>query len=120
MTPPSPTAGALPELVEAYRGRRPERLPIWFMRQAGRSLPEYRRARAGLGMLEACTTPDLVAEITAQPVRRYGVDAGIFYSDIVVPLYLAGVDVTIETGVGPVFADPVCDDAALADRKSVV
>lgn len=114
MTPPSPTAGALPELVEAYRGRRPERLPIWFMRQAGRSLPEYRRARAGLGMLEACTTPDLVAEITAQPVRRYGVDAGIFYSDIVVPLYLAGVDVTIETGVGPVFADPVCDDAALA------
>ena len=65
-------------------------------------------------MLEACTTPDLVAEITAQPVRRYGVDAGIFYSDIVVPLYLAGVDVTIETGVGPVFADPVCDDAALA------
>lgn len=83
------------------------------MRQAGRSLPEYRRARAHLGMLQACTTPDLVAEITAQPVHRHGVDAGIFYSDIVVPLYLSGVDVDIRAGVGPVFADPVSDDAAL-------
>lgn len=83
------------------------------MRQAGRSLPEYREARAEVGMLQACTTPDLVAEITAQPVRRHGVDAGIFFSDIVTPLYLAGVDVEIRSGVGPVFADPVSDEAAL-------
>src|ERR1019366_3455214 len=60
--------------------------PVWFMRQAGRSLPEYRAARAGTGMLEACATPDLVTEITLQPVRRYGVDAAILFSDIVVPL----------------------------------
>ncbi|MGB3954953.1 MAG: uroporphyrinogen decarboxylase family protein, partial [Brooklawnia sp.] len=113
MTHSRPTAGAPSTLVEAYRGRRPARLPIWFMRQAGRSLPEYRAARAGIEMLTACTTPELVAEITAQPVRRHGVDAGIFYSDIVVPLYLAGVDVTIQPGVGPVFGDPVGDDAAL-------
>lgn len=84
------------------------------MRQAGRSLPEYREVRAGVRMLEACTTPDLVAEITAQPVRRHGVDAGILFSDIVTPLYMAGVDVEIRTGIGPVFADPVTDEAALA------
>ena len=105
---------SVPALLRAYHGQRPGRLPVWFMRQAGRSLPEYREARAGIGMLEACTTPDLVAEITAQPVRRHGVDAGILFSDIVTPLYVAGVDVEIRTGVGPVFADPVTDDAALA------
>jgi len=78
-TPASPNAAAAPDLLRAYRGQRPEHLPVWFMRQAGRSLPEYRAVRAGIGMLEACTTPDLVAEITAQPVRRHGVDAGILF-----------------------------------------
>lgn len=77
------------------------------MRQAGRSLPEYRTSRAGTEMLEACLTPELAAEITLQPVRRHDVDAGIFFSDIVVPLKLAGVDVRIEPGVGPVFGSPV-------------
>jgi uroporphyrinogen decarboxylase len=77
------------------------------MRQAGRSLPEYRELRVGTRMLDACLTPDLAAEITLQPVRRHGVDAGIFFSDIVVPLRLAGVAVEIEPGRGPVFADPV-------------
>lgn len=76
------------------------------MRQAGRSLPEYRESRAGTAMLEACLTPPLAAEITLQPVRRHDVDAGIFFSDIVVPLKLAGVDVRIEPGVGPVFGAP--------------
>ena len=76
------------------------------MRQAGRSLPEYRRVRAGIGMLDACRRPDLVAEITLQPVRRYGVDAAILYSDIVVPLAAAGVDVDIVPGTGPVPAEP--------------
>lgn len=77
------------------------------MRQAGRSLPEYREVRQGTGMLESCLTPDLAAEITVQPVRRHDVDAGIFFSDIVVPLKLAGVDVDIEPGVGPVFGEAI-------------
>ena len=77
------------------------------MRQAGRSLPEYRAARAGHDLLDACLDPDLAAELTAQPVRRHGVDAAIFFSDIVVPLALAGVDVQIVPGVGPVVAEPV-------------
>lgn len=94
-------------LLRALRGDRPDRLPVWFMRQAGRSLPEYRELRVGTRMLDACLTPDLAAEITLQPVRRHGVDAGIFFSDIVVPLRLAGVAVEIEPGRGPVFADPI-------------
>jgi uroporphyrinogen decarboxylase len=77
------------------------------MRQAGRSLPEYRRVREGLGMLESCRQPDLVTEITLQPVRRHGVDAAIFFSDIVVPLAAVGVDLDIVAGVGPVVAKPV-------------
>lgn len=94
-------------LLRALRGDRPERQPVWFMRQAGRSLPEYRELRVGTRMLDACLTPDLAAEITLQPIRRHGVDAAIFFSDIVVPLRLAGVAVEIEPGRGPVFADPV-------------
>ena len=81
--------------------------PVWFMRQAGRSLPEYRAVREGVGMLESCMRPDLVAEITMQPVRRYGVDAAILFSDIVLPLKAAGVDLDIKPGVGPVVAQPV-------------
>jgi uroporphyrinogen decarboxylase len=87
--------------------------PVWYMRQAGRSLPEYRRIRAGIPMLELCFRPDLVAEITMQPVRRHGVDAAVVFSDIVVPLKAAGVDVTIEPGVGPVVASPVRDAASV-------
>src|SRR2546423_6447360 len=83
------------------------------MRQAGRSLPEYRAARAGVDMLDACTRPDLVTEITLQPVRRYGVDAAIFFSDIVVPLKAIGVDLDIKPGVGPVVARPIRSDADL-------
>ena len=66
------------------------RTPVWFMRQAGRSLPEYRALRAGTAMLEACQDADLVTEITLQPVRRHGVDAAILFSDIVLPLVVAG------------------------------
>jgi uroporphyrinogen decarboxylase len=94
-------------LLAAYTGRTPTRRPVWFMRQAGRSLPEYREARAGTGMLQACLTSELAAEITVQPVTRHDVDAGIFFSDIVVPLKLAGVDVDIEPGVGPVFGEAI-------------
>lgn len=98
-----------PALLEALAGRRPARTPVWFMRQAGRSLPEYRalRARAGVPMLEACLDPALAAEVTLQPVRRHGVDAAVFFSDIMVPLRLAGVGVRIEEGVGPVLDAPV-------------
>jgi uroporphyrinogen decarboxylase len=94
-------------LVRAYQGERQEVTPVWFMRQAGRSLPEYRELRVGTHMLDACLDPAMASEITLQPVRRHGVDAGIFFSDIVVPLKLAGVDVEIVPGKGPVFAQPV-------------
>ncbi len=80
--------------------------PVWFMRQAGRALPEYRALREGTAMLDSCFRPDLVTEITMQPVRRFGVDAAILFSDIVVPLKAAGVDLDIVPGVGPVVAEP--------------
>jgi uroporphyrinogen decarboxylase len=86
------------------------------MRQAGRSLPEYRRARDGVPMLESCMRPELVVEITLQPVRRYGVDAAILFSDIVLPLKAVGVDLDIVPGVGPVVARPV---ATLADVAAI-
>ncbi|WP_285114657.1 uroporphyrinogen decarboxylase [Leifsonia sp. fls2-241-R2A-40a] len=94
-------------LVRAYQGERQEVTPVWFMRQAGRSLPEYRELRVGTRMLDACLDPAMASEITLQPVRRHGVDAGIFFSDIVVPLKLAGVEVEIVPGKGPVFAQAV-------------
>src|SRR5690348_18321510 len=87
------------------------------MRQAGRSLPEYRAIREGITMLESCTRPDLVVEITLQPVRRYGVDAAIFFSDIVLPLKAIGVDLEIQPGVGPVIADPIRSRADLAQLR---
>lgn len=105
-------------LVTTYRGTRGDRTPVWFMRQAGRSLPEYRELRVGTRMLDACLDPAMASEITLQPVRRHGVDAGIFFSDIVIPLKLAGVDVEIEPGRGPVLAKPVrtlADVSALPD-----
>ena len=100
---------AHPAILEALAGQRPARTPVWFMRQAGRSLPEYRalRERAGVSMLEACLDPGLAAEATLQPVRRHGVDAAVLFSDIMVPLRLAGVGVRIEEGVGPVLDAPV-------------
>ncbi|MFB7893526.1 uroporphyrinogen decarboxylase [Microbacterium sp. NPDC056044] len=103
-----------PALIRAYRGERPARTPVWFMRQAGRSLPEYRELRVGTDMLDACLNPELASEITLQPVRRHGVDAGIFFSDIVIPVRLAGVDVRIVAGRGPVLADPVRTAADVA------
>jgi uroporphyrinogen decarboxylase len=94
-------------LLLAARGERPNRQPVWFMRQAGRSLPEYRKLRADQPMLRACMTPELVCEITLQPVRRHGVDAAILFSDIMVPLHAAGVGLDIVPGTGPVVERPV-------------
>jgi uroporphyrinogen decarboxylase len=102
--------------LRAARSEPVPHTPVWFMRQAGRSLPEYLEVRAGTTMLESCMRPDLVVEITMQPVRRYGVDAAIFFSDIVLPLKAVGVDLEIEPGVGPVVADPV---RTLADVEAI-
>ncbi|MCC8928307.1 MULTISPECIES: uroporphyrinogen decarboxylase [Nocardiaceae] len=101
-------------LLAAVAGRSPTRRPVWFMRQAGRSLPEYRKIRAGIGMLESCFDAELVAEITLQPVKRHGVDAAILFSDIVVPLKAAGIDLDIVAGTGPVIAHPVRSAADVA------
>jgi uroporphyrinogen decarboxylase len=84
------------------------------MRQAGRSLPEYRAVREGIPMLDACARPDLVAEITMQPVRRHRVDAAILFSDIVLPLKAIGVDLDIVPGTGPVVADSFASMADVA------
>ena len=106
-------------LLRAARGEAVEHTPVWFMRQAGRSLPEYRKVREGTAMLESCFTPELVVEITDQPVRRHGVDAAIFFSDIVVPLKAIGVDLDIVPGVGPVVADPIRDAAGVATLRDL-
>ncbi|MFF0341028.1 uroporphyrinogen decarboxylase [Kribbella sp. NPDC004875] len=116
-TSPAPLDSS-PYLLAA-RGERPPHTPVWFMRQAGRALPEYRAAREGTTMLESCMRPDLVVEITLQPVRRYGVDAAIYFSDIVAPLKFAGYDVEIKPGVGPVVADPIRDAAGVAAVRPV-
>lgn len=107
----APTADSL--LLRAARGEQVAHPPVWFMRQAGRSLPEYRELRSGTTMLAACRTPDLVTEITLQPVRRHRVDAAIFFSDIVVPLVAAGLEIDIVPGTGPVVAAPVRDSASV-------
>jgi uroporphyrinogen decarboxylase len=99
--------------LDACRRRPVPHTPVWFMRQAGRSLPEYREERGTVPIIEACAIPDLIVEITMQPVRRYAVDAAIFFSDIVVPLKAIGVDLDIKPGVGPVIADPIRDAAAI-------
>ena len=103
--------------LRACRRERVPYTPVWFMRQAGRSLPEYREARAGVPMLESCTRPDLITEITLQPVRRYPVDAAILFSDIVVPLKAIGVGIDIKPGVGPVLDNPVRGAADLEQLR---
>lgn len=100
--------------MRALLGDRPEVTPVWFMRQAGRSLPEYRALRSQGSMIDACLTPELASEITMQPVRRHGVDAAIFFSDIIIPLALLGIDVEIAAGRGPVFSRPLSTAADIA------
>ena len=87
------------------------------MRQAGRSLPEYRALRAKHSMLAACFDPELVCEITLQPVRRHGVDAAILFSDIVVPLRASGIELDIVPDVGPVIEHPIRTAADVAAMK---
>ncbi|PVE04052.1 uroporphyrinogen decarboxylase [Streptomyces scopuliridis RB72] len=92
---------------------------MWFMRQAGRSLPEYLKVREGIPMLESCMRPELVTEITLQPVRRHKVDAAIYFSDIVVPLKAIGLDLDIKPGIGPVVAEPIRTRADLARLREL-
>jgi uroporphyrinogen decarboxylase len=103
------TRRELPEspYLAAVAGRKPTRIPVWMMRQAGRSLPEYRALRAKNTMMQACFDADLITEITLQPVRRHDVDAAILFSDIVVPLRASGIDLDIVPDVGPVIAHPI-------------
>lgn len=103
------TRRELPEspYLAAASGRKPSRVPVWFMRQAGRSLPEYRALRAKNTMMQACFDAELITEITLQPVRRHGVDAAILFSDIVVPLKASGIELDIVPDVGPVIDHPV-------------
>jgi uroporphyrinogen decarboxylase len=96
-----------PLLVRALRREPVERTPVWFMRQAGRSLPEYRELRERHSFLEVASTPELCAEVTLQPVRRHGVDAAVLFADIVTPVLGMGIDVELVEGVGPVVAEPV-------------
>jgi uroporphyrinogen decarboxylase len=84
-----------------------DRTPVWFMRQAGRSLPEYRKIKERYSLLEICRRPEICAEVTVQPVRRLGVDAAILYADIMHPLVGIGIDLEIKEGVGPVIAEPI-------------
>jgi uroporphyrinogen decarboxylase len=113
------TRRELPEspYLAAAGGRKPSRVPVWFMRQAGRSLPEYRALRAKNTMMQACFDADLITEITLQPVRRHGVDAAILFSDIVVPLRASGIELDIVPDVGPVIEHPVRTSADVSAMK---
>jgi uroporphyrinogen decarboxylase len=115
---PMTTRRELPEspYLAAATGRKPSRMPVWFMRQAGRSLPEYRALRAKNTMMQACFDAELITEITLQPVRRHGVDAAILFSDIVVPLRASGIELDIVPDVGPVIEHPV---RTLADVQAL-
>ncbi|MFI9644918.1 uroporphyrinogen decarboxylase [Streptomyces sp. NPDC052040] len=114
-----PTATYDSAFLKACRREPVPHTPVWFMRQAGRSLPEYRKVREGIPMLESCMRPELVTEITLQPVRRHGVDAAIYFSDIVVPLKAIGVDLDIKPGVGPVVENPIRGRADLAQLRDL-
>jgi len=93
--------------VRAARREPVERTPVWFMRQAGRSLPEYRELRKRYGLFEVCRQPELCAEVTLQPVRAHGVDAAVMFADIMLPVLGMGVDVDLVENVGPVVAQPI-------------
>ena len=98
---------AEPLLTRACRRELVERTPVWFMRQAGRSLPEYRELRKHHDLFSVCRQPELCAEVTLQPVRAHGVDAAVMFADIMLPVIGMGVDVELVENVGPVIANPV-------------
>ena len=93
--------------MRACRREPVERTPVWFMRQAGRSLPEYRKLREGRTLFDVVADPELTAEVTLQPVRRHDVDAAVMFADIMVPVLGMGVDVELVENVGPVVDQPI-------------
>jgi uroporphyrinogen decarboxylase len=108
------TSNVVSPFVEAANGRRPSHTPVWFMRQAGRSLPEYRSIRGDGSILDAIKQPELAAEITLQPVRRYGVDAAVLFSDIVVAPHAVGFGIDVSPGIGPMAESPLRSSSELA------
>lgn len=100
--------------LQAAHCHRPSHTPVWFMRQAGRSLPEYRSVRGEGSILQAIKVPEIAAAITLQPVHRYGVDAAVLYSDIVVPAHAVGFGIDVAPGTGPVVEHPLRSHADLA------
>ncbi len=103
--------------IEACRGKRGARPPVWFMRQAGRYLPEYREIRAKSSMLEVIRTPELAAEVTLQPIRRFGFDAAIIFADILNPLIGMGAELDFVEGEGPVISNPIRSHADVERMK---
>ena len=97
----------LPRFLRACRGEHVDAVPVWFMRQAGRYLPEYRAIRAQHSFLEMCAQPELAAEVTLQPVRTLGVDAAILFADILLPLVPMGFELEFAAGEGPVIHNPI-------------
>ena len=106
-----------PLLLRALAGEPVERPPVWFMRQAGRYLPEYRAVRSEHTFLEMCHNPEFATEVTLQPLRRYPLDAGIVFSDILLPLESMGADLDYIPGTGPVIHNPVRSAADVAALK---
>jgi len=108
-----------PVFLRACRGESVDHVPVWFMRQAGRSLPEYRALRGTGSILDAIADPELACEVTMQPVRRYGVDAAILFSDIVVPYHAIDFGVDVVPGRGPVIAEPFRSASDLARLRDL-
>src|SRR4030088_1343118 len=105
--------------LRACRGLPVDRTPVWFMRQAGRYMPEYRAIRARHSLLEICAQPELAAEVTLQPVRALGVDAALQFADILLPLVPMGVDLEFAAGEGPVIHNPIRSAADVAALRPV-
>src|SRR5205085_11151800 len=99
--------------LQACRGEKTARPPIWLMRQAGRYLPEYQKLRRSRTMLEAVSTPDIAIEATLQPIRRFGFDSAILFSDLTVPFTPMGANFEIKEGVGPVVEHPIRETSDL-------
>ncbi len=105
--------------LAACRREPASRTPVWYMRQAGRYLPEYRDVRERHGILEICRTPELATEVTLQPVRRFDLDAAIVFSDIMVPVAAMGVELRIDPGSGPVIDDPIRDAGSVTRLRPI-
>ena len=105
--------------MRAARREPTERTPVWFMRQAGRVLPEYRAMRERWSLIEICRAPELCAEVTLQPMRRMPLDAAVMFADIMLPLVGVGIDLELVDNVGPVIRHPIRDAAGVASLRAI-